>query len=67
MNKTVITSAMILSLAAGGVGMAATHTPKPAAPPPATASKSADCAKQWKAEKKHSQTRKAFMAACTRA
>ena len=43
-------------------------TKPPAAKPAAsaTASKSSNCAKQWKAEKTHTQTRKAFMAACTR-
>ena len=67
MRKILISSALVLSLAGGGAAFAAT---KPAAKPAPAASaadtKSADCAKQWKAEKKHSQTHKAFMAACTK-
>jgi uncharacterized protein YceK len=67
MRNIIISSALVLSLVGGASAMAAT---KPAAAKPAataTASKSADCAKQWKAEKTHTQTRKAFMAACTKA
>jgi hypothetical protein len=67
MQKLLITSALALSLCAGGAFAAGTAKPaaKPAAPAAAPANpKAADCAKQWKAEKKHSQTRKAFMAAC---
>ena len=64
MHKLLISSALVLSLAGGATAFAAT-APKPA---PATAtSKAAACAKQWKAEKTHSQTRKAFMAACEKA
>ena len=68
MRKILISSVLMLSLASGAA-MAAT---KPASTKAATAATSADkaktsdCAKQWKAEKKHSQTRKAFMAACTK-
>jgi hypothetical protein len=68
MRKILISSALILSLAGGAQAMAATK-PAPKAKPAAAATdpKAADCAKQWSAEKKHSQTRKAFMAACTKA
>lgn len=68
MRKILISSAILLSLASGAGAMAAT---KPAAKPASAATASADkskaCAAQWKAEKTHSQTRKAFMAACTKA
>ncbi|MEW5685420.1 MAG: hypothetical protein AB1942_10910 [Pseudomonadota bacterium] len=69
MRKILISSAILLSLASGAGAMAAT---KPAAKPAqtaasATSDKTKACAAQWKAEKTHSQTRKAFMAACTKA
>jgi uncharacterized protein YceK len=68
MRKILISSALILSLAGGASAMAATKpATKPAPAATATTSKSAECAKQWKAEKKHTQTHKAFMAACTKA
>jgi len=69
MRNILLSSALVLSLVGGASAMAATKPAAPAAKPAATAtaSKSADCAKQWKAEKTHSQTRKAFMAACTKA
>lgn len=68
MRKILISSALILSLAGGATAMAATKTATKTAPAAtATQSKSAACVKQWKAEKKHTQTRKAFMAACTKA
>lgn len=73
MRKILISSALILSLAGGAQALAA---PKAASKPAAASSmaapkaeanaKATDCAKQWKAEKKHTQTRKAFMAACTK-
>ena len=66
MRNILISSALILSLAGGASAVAATK-PAPAKTTPATSSKTADCNKQWKAEKKHSQTKKAFMAACTKA
>lgn len=66
MRKILLSSAIVLSLVGGASAMAATKA-APAAKPSATASKSADCARQWKAEKSHTQTRKAFMAACTKA
>jgi len=78
MRKLILSSALIASLAAGSAALAA--TPPKAAPAqtgkaantstqaPAQASagkiKREDCAKQWKAQKHHSQTRKAFLAAC---
>jgi len=69
MRKVLLSSAIILSLASGAAAFAATKpmAAKPAAAAPADKAKTADCEKQWKAEKKHSQTRKAFMAACTKA
>jgi Ni/Co efflux regulator RcnB len=56
----------IVAIAAGPASMAMAAT-KPAAKAHAAAAanpKTADCEKQWKAEKKHSQTKKAFLAAC---
>jgi hypothetical protein len=68
MRKILISSALVLSLVGGASAMAATKpATKPAPAATATNSKASDCAKQWKAEKKHTQTRKAFMAACTKA
>ena len=69
MRKILISSAVILSLVGGASAMAAPKAAKTSAPAaaPATSTKAADCAKQWKAEKKHRQTRKAFMAACEKA
>ena len=68
MRKILISSALILSLAGGASAIAATKpAAKPAPAASATADKTADCNKQWKAEKKHTQTHKAFMAACTKA
>lgn len=65
MRKFLTSSVLVLSLAAGGAAMA---TPKPAThAAPATASKASDCAKQWKGQTKHAQTRKVFMAACAKA
>jgi hypothetical protein len=65
MTKFLVPAAVALSLIVGSTAVAAT---KPAAPAPSAASaKAADCAKQWKAEKKHTQTHKAFMAACEKA
>ena len=67
MRKILISSAIVLSLAGGGGAFAATK-PAPAKPAAtAASSKAAECAKQWKAEKTHAQTRKAFMAACNKA
>ena len=68
MHKILIASAVALSLAAGGAAVAKPAATKAASTAAAQANpKAADCAKQWKAEKKHTQTRKAFMAACTKA
>jgi hypothetical protein len=69
MRKFLIPAALIVSLAGGSAALAATKpAPAPAAATKAAASpKAADCAKQWKAQKKHTQTRKAFLAACEKA
>lgn len=68
MRKLLISSVLVLSLCGGASAMAATKA-APKAQPAATAasSKEADCAKQWKDQKKHTENRKAFMAACTKA
>jgi len=67
MRKILISSALILSLVGGGAACAAAKPAAKPAPAAAADSKAADCAKQWKAEKKHSQTHQAFMAACAKA
>ena len=67
MRKILISSAIVLSLASGGAAFAATKAAAPKPATPAASSKAAECAKQWKAEKTHTQTRKAFMAACNKA
>ncbi|MFN3584552.1 PsiF family protein [Phenylobacterium sp.] len=63
MRKLIVSSVLLASLAAGTAAMAGTQA-KPAAPDKA---KAAACAQQWKAQKQHTQTRKAFMAACLKA
>lgn len=78
MRKLIATSIIVASLAAGSAAFAApppkaaqaqtgkaanTSTQAPAHAPMGKA-KREDCAKQWKAQKHHSQTRKAFLAAC---
>lgn len=66
MRKMLISSVLVLSLCGGASAMAATKAaPKPA--PAAATSKQADCAKQWKAQTSHTESKKAFMAACTKA
>ena len=71
MRNVLLSSVLILSLAGASSALAADAKAKPMAAKPAAAApdkaKMADCEKQWKAEKKHTQTRKAFMAACTKA
>jgi hypothetical protein len=70
MRNLIVPALLAASLAVGGVAVAATTTPAPAKAHTTTAAanpKAADCEKQWKAEKKHTETRKAFMAACEKA
>jgi len=62
MRKLLLPAALIASMALGAAGVAATAQAKAAKSP-----KRADCVKQWKAEKTHTETRKAFLAACERA
>jgi hypothetical protein len=64
MPKLFVPVALVMAIAAGGAASAAT---KPAPAAPAASAKHADCAKRWSAEKKHTQTRKAFLAACEKA
>ena len=61
MRKLFVPVALVMAIAAGGAASAATK------PAPAVNSKHADCMKQWSAEKKHTQTRTAFLAACEKA
>lgn len=66
MRKLLVPAALVVSMAAGSAAFAAT-TPKPAKPAAtATATRSA-CMKQWSAQKTHTQTKKAFLAACEKA
>ena len=74
MRKFALPVASVLALALTSASLAATTPAKPAAPAtPAKAAavavspKHADCLKEWKAQKKHTQTRKAFMATCEKA
>jgi len=68
MHKILLSTALVLSLAGGATAMAKTKTASAdKTAPSATASKSAECARQWKAEKTHTQTRKVFLAACSKA
>jgi hypothetical protein len=66
MRKLLVPALVALSLGAGSAALAAApmkaHATKTAANP-----KAADCVKQWKSQKTHSQTRKAFLAACEKA
>lgn len=68
MRKVLAPALLVLTLAAGSGAMAATAPAKPA-PAAAAAHKQkvADCVKQWNGQKSHSQTRKAFLAACEKA
>lgn len=61
MRNLMIPAALVLALGAGSAAFAA--TPAPAAAKP-TAAKHNECVSQWKAQKKHTQTEKAFLAAC---
>ncbi len=59
MRKLLVPVALIMAIAAGGAASAGSKsTAKP---------KHAECVKQWTAEKKHTETRKAFLAACEKA
>ena len=66
MRTILLSSAIVLSLIGGASAMAATKA-APAAKPAATMSKHSSCAMQWKAETSHTQSHKAFMAACEKA
>ncbi len=67
MRNILLPAALVLSLAAGSAAFAAPATPAAAPSAAAAKAKAADCAKQWTAQKKHTQTRKAFLAACEKA
>jgi hypothetical protein len=69
MRRFAVPTAALLAVALSTGALAATTTATPAATKVTAASnpKSADCLKQWKAQKKHTQTRKAFMASCEKA
>ena len=74
MRRFAVPAAGLLALALTSAALAATTPAKPAAPATpakaaaaATSPKHADCLKEWKAQKKHTQTRKAFMATCEKA
>lgn len=63
MRNLIVPTALVLGLALSGPSFAATKAPA-MAKPAATSTKAADCLKQWKAQKKHTETKKAFLAAC---
>ncbi len=60
MSKFLIPAIVALVI---GAAPAKSAAPATAAAP---ADKKADCTKQWAAQKKHTKTMKAFMAACTK-
>ena len=71
MSKFLIPAIVALVIGAAPAFAATTASPAPAkSAAPATAAapadKKADCTKQWAAQKKHTKTMKAFMAACTK-
>lgn len=68
MPKLLMTGAVLLTLAAAPAFAATTAAPAPAKPA-ATAPnpKLAACQAQWRAQTHHTQTRKAFLAACLKA
>lgn len=63
MRYLLVPAALALSLAAGSAAFA-TPPAKPAKPAATSSSKAADCMKQWRAQKTHTESRKAFLAAC---
>lgn len=68
MRQILIPAMLAASIAVGGVAVAATPmVHKTAATQAAPNPKAGDCLKQWKAQKKHTQTRKVFLAACEKA
>ena len=69
MRKFAVPLAALLAAALATTALGATTPTAPAKPAAVSVSKDklADCTKQWKAQKKHTQTRKAFMAACQKA
>ncbi|WP_293907741.1 hypothetical protein [Phenylobacterium sp.] len=70
MRGLLIASTLVLALAGGPAALAHKHAKAAQAAdasPSTTASKSADCTRQWNAELSHNQPRKAFMAACKKA
>lgn len=64
MRKLLVSAALVASMATGATAFAAT-TPKPVKA--AASSTKASCMKQWAAQKKHTETKKAFLAACEKA
>lgn len=68
MRKFFVPAALAaIAIAAGSAAVAATAPAAAPAAKPAVSPKHADCVKQWSAQKKHTQTRKAFLAACEKA
>jgi len=62
MSKIILTAAIAAALSAGSA-LAATAATKTTHDSAAKA-KQADCTKQWSGQKKHIQSKKAFMASC---
>jgi Ni/Co efflux regulator RcnB len=67
MRKLLVPTVLVLSMAIGSSALAAPKAAKPAPAAAATSSKASDCARQWTAQKKHTETRKAFLTACEKA
>jgi hypothetical protein len=69
MTKMIAPAVLALALAASGGAFAATApaSAKPMSPKAEAAKVHADCMKQWKAQKTHSQSKKDFLATCTKA
>ncbi|NEX92609.1 hypothetical protein [Caulobacter sp. 17J65-9] len=71
MTKLLTSAAFVAALIAAPAAFAATSQPAAApAKPSATSTahaKKAECVKEWKAQKKHTQSEKEFLKACEKA
>lgn len=63
MTRILASAAILVALVAGPAAFAAAKAPAPVKTP----TKHEQCVSQWKAQKKHTQTRKSFLAACEKA
>jgi hypothetical protein len=70
MRRLVVPATLALLLAASGSVVAASQraaAAKTAAVQLAPKAKEVECIRQWRAQKKHAQTRRTFLAACQKA